>query len=106
MLLERRSRIAGNTTTPVVLFLRPPACPQAYNARMPVPQHGLSQEIYTRPVTPDTLSANMYYSVDLAGAHFVFLSSYIPEDDFSASSEQYRWLERVSHSALQVAGEG
>ena len=30
----------------------PPACPQAYNARMPVSQHARSKEIYSQPYVP------------------------------------------------------
>eukprot|EP00798_Chlamydomonas_sp_ICE-L_P025995 gene25994-11685_t len=67
---------------------------EAYNARFPVPQN--PDKISVSPVTKEAPSANLYYSVDVAGGHFVFLSSYIPGDDFGAESEQFVWLEKIS----------
>jgi hypothetical protein len=52
----------------------------AYNARFRMPSNG---------------NQNLYYSVDLASAHLVFLASYVdfrPPTLFSPASEQYRWL--------------
>ncbi|XP_021728681.1 purple acid phosphatase 22-like [Chenopodium quinoa] len=50
---------------------------KAFNARWLMPYHESGS------------SSNLYYSFDVAGAHFIMLGSYA---DFDASSAQYEWL--------------
>lgn len=74
---------------------------ESYNARYPVPMmkaaggHGQSIVSMTAANNNRTKGdhKNLYYSVDIPGAHVVWLTSYIAGDDFSHKSIQYKWLE-------------
>ncbi|KAI8465064.1 MAG: Metallo-dependent phosphatase-like protein [Monoraphidium minutum] len=68
----------------------------AYNTRYPVPQDP------SKPPAPKpnqysdenpSPTNNMYYSWDVPGtAHFIALTSYIPNDTFTEDTAQYKWL--------------
>jgi hypothetical protein len=68
----------------------------SYNQRYPVPQATAARRGGPKafgPVTQKAKSANMFYATEVAGVvKTIFLTSYIPQDDFSAKSDQYKFL--------------
>lgn len=68
----------------------------AYNTRYPVPQNRAKVSPVPNRFTKEEPSPdnNMYYSWDVPGtAHFIALTSYIPNDTFTTNTSQYKWLE-------------
>lgn len=67
----------------------------SYNTRFPNP---FKNRTYLNPKGNNnnanmTNGSNLYYSIDVPGAHIVFLTPYIIGDTFSNTSAQYMWLE-------------
>ncbi|KIY91669.1 hypothetical protein MNEG_16295 [Monoraphidium neglectum] len=68
----------------------------AYNTRYPVPQDKTKAKPFPNKFTKKNPSPdnNLYYSWDVPGtAHFIALTSYIPNDTFTVNTAQYKWLE-------------
>jgi hypothetical protein len=70
----------------------------AYTSRYPVPQGGpdapLSVKLNRFSSADPSPAHGLYYSWDVPGtAHFVALTSYITNDTFAPTTEQYKWFE-------------
>lgn len=69
---------------------------KSYNARYPSPIDPSKPPSNLGPVTgygSKVVPNNLYHAATLPGVKVVSITSYIPGDDFSPASAQYRWLE-------------